>query len=918
MRKLLVFLLIISFLSLNLPVYAYTQIPAYLCEIGIKFFNQGNYAVALHEFNKALMAQPGYPLALEYIEKINQRTQLQPQTEITPPEKITPQTRADAIKEFLDKIEKGTPAVPAAAPIPPAEVPLPEGIKGVLPPQVLVLDENIKSLIQPLEIEQGKNLIIAGRNITRFLVTSPEVVTVEKKIPNEILLTGKDFGHTYIHIWDEGGRWTLEFLTMPAKPEGLTLEEEMRLAEERASTFKLRYSLYWSSYEKGRRIRTLERQSYGYSHWISLNGQTPYGNLDANLSVRSLRQTTDLNYINLALTEGSLGPFKDFTLRGFDYTPPFSNLTFSSASLRGVMLESPAFNKKIDYTVFWGREGGGRYGNLSPGLGKIKDSFLSGIDVDYSPFAKQNYGLTLIHGWGSDRPNDLNPYNYDMYADWNLDKLSFRYEIAHDSETFAHLFTTNFKLPKLKLTAEIRNTDKDFKTATTWGWRLGELGALLTLSSVPTEKLHIFSRLDVFQDRLYPSLENDNRWNEDLNWNASYAIDSLTSLRLDYTLQNELGRLGEFRYQSPAIGLNRTLEWFRKIYAFANFRHQEHKNFSSPSLDYLNEKASFGLRFPLIAELYYYFNKEYNWLDERYYSNHSRPEAMETGVDWSGQFFDSPFYGNARCMYRDEENAASSLSFLSGEDYLEGYAELSYRPNPDKELYCSARIRNVWAENPDVNKRLEADFNAGMRYTWDTGVRWESVGTIDGYVFNDLNADGLRQRDEPPIDGIKVWLGKDKSQLTDILGYYKFTKVKAKKAYVSIDTDTIPSGYILTCPQTQDAMIASGQAVRINFGLASRSEIMGMVFEDVDGDGQLGIKDLPVKGAVLILEDDTRTTTDETGKYFFRKVSVGKHTITLDLNSLPTIYLPKVPIFKEVDLSEGVSYNYNIPLKKAK
>jgi hypothetical protein len=253
---------------------------------------------------------------------------------------------------------------------------------------------------------------------------------------------------------------------------------------------------------------------------------------------------------------------------------------------------------------------------------------------------------------------------------------------------------------------------------------------------------------------------------------------------------------------------------------------------------------------------------------------------------------------------------------MSGEDYIEGYSEFTYRPSPDKEAYCSSRIRNVWADNPSVAKRIEADFSAGMRYVWDTGIRWEAVGNIDGYIFKDLNADGLRQRDEPPVEGIKIWLGKDKSQVTDILGYYKFSQVKAKKAYVNIDVTTIPPGFVLTVPVTQEVAITHHQTIRVNFGIASRSEIMGMVFEDIDGDGQFSLKDTGIKGAVLILEDGIQAVTDYTGRYFFRNLATGKHALKLDLNSLPPNYLPKVPIFKEIELFEGVSYNYNIPLKK--
>jgi hypothetical protein len=179
-----------------------------------------------------------------------------------------------------------------------------------------------------------------------------------------------------------------------------------------------------------------------------------------------------------------------------------------------------------------------------------------------------------------------------------------------------------------------------------------------------------------------------------------------------------------------------------------------------------------------------------------------------------------------------------------------------------------------------------------------------------------LNSDGLLERDEPPVKGIKIWLGKEKSCVTDILGYYQFANVKARKAYLNLDTSTIPAGFTLTVPAAQEAALSHGKAIRVDFGVASRSEITGIVFEDVDGDSKLGMKDLPVHGVVMVLEDGTRSVTDDLGRYFFRRAALGSHTLTLDLSSLPGQYIPTVPIFKDLELYEGVSYTYNIPLQK--
>lgn len=911
--------------SLILPVYPFSLMPEFLFELGLRFYQQGRYDEALYEFKKALLVKPDYEPALKYIQMIQEKEGMEP---LVIPEKIPVKekeiiSRAGAIKEMLDLIELEKEMISQRQPsfIPtPAGLPEVEAIpKKVIPVNIIRLDDSLSQILQPIEIEQGKSIVVVGKNIQRFLVTQPDILIVDKKSPDELLVTGKNIGYTYLHIWDDNGRWTTEWLGIFAKPEGPTYEEVMRREAEVARNFKLRYTLDWSSYESGRRISNFERSSYSYTHGLSLTGVTPYGNLDSSLTVQRLTKNTDLTYLTLGLIDGKIGPFKGFTLRGFDYSPYFSNLALPGITLRGAMLASPAFDNRLDYTAFWGRESGGRYGGLSPSMKKTLHSFLEGVNMNFSPVKQQNYKFTLVHGWGRDRSDFLNAYDYDLSGSWNFNKLGWGYEVANDSETFAHLFNARYTKPKLNLSAELRNIDKDFYSIIGRGWRAGELGGLFNLIYKPTEKLTMNSRLEAYQDRLYPAEDNHSRWNQDFSWNTSYQTTPDTSWGSSYTMQNKLGTISQYRYQSLGLHVSRKFKFLKDIYTYADYYHQENKNFSTPASDYINDQVYLGLRFSLPGKWYYYINNQLNWLNERYTATWAHPKVMETGLDWSEQFGRTPLSGSFRFTYHNEEDTLSNLSFLSGEDYIEGYSELTYRIADDKQVYGSCRMRNVWADNPAASKRIEASFNAGMRYLWDTGLRWDSVCNIEGYIFKDLNFDGLRERDEAPVEGIKLWLGKDKSAVTDIFGYYKFKNVRGRKAYVNLDTSTIPSGFVLTVPAKQEILIQHNRTLRLDFGIASRCEISGFVFEDVDGNGEYNYKDdKGIRGVVITLEDGSQAVTEENGRYSFTRVSAGEHTVTLDLNSLPVYYIPQTTLTKKITLFEGVTYNYNIPLQRAK
>lgn len=914
---LLVFSLFFSILITPQLAFAYSQIAAYLCEEGIKDFKTGNLSEAEEEFNRALIAEPGYPPAIYYLGLISGMSAKDSSNFNLPA--YSPSTRLDrqtTIEKALDQVKiKSAPQT--FIPEPSYQDQPTGGLVRKKSPTRYLLNDPSLSIQQPIEIQEGKYVIISGSNIKRFLVVQPELLYAEKLNDHEISVMAKGRGMASIVIWDDSGRTSIECTGIMPISDEPTLEETMRKEEQSMGNFKLRYNLDWYSYYTGRRLETIERQgNYSWIHNLRMEGATPYGLLDAGITERTFPTTTDMTYISAGLTNGKLGDFKGFNLRAGDYTTYSSNLAVPGVNLRGVYFSSPAFNNKLDYAVFWGKENGGRYGTLSTNY-KSLHSFVSGFNLNFTPVTWQNYKFSVAHGWGRDRQEYLKDYAYDFIGNWNFKNYGYSYEIASDTKNLAQLFTSRYNGKNLYVNLQLRDIDKQFVSITGSGWSQGEFGALLNLNYRPTDKLTFTQRVDIYRDRLYPAEDNPDRFNEDLDTTLTYKLDPLTSLEATYTLQNDLGKLSQVRYQSSGIGANRLFSIFGKeISTYVKYSHQDNKNFSAPALDYANEKFYAGLRFSVIGSLYFYFNRELNWLTERATGNRIRPNVTETGLDWYDRIGTSPFWGSMRFTYRDEERANSPLSFLSGEDYIEGYGELSFRPADGQEVYASARIRNIWKENSTATSRVEASFNVGMKLLWDTGLRWDAVSSIQGYVFKDYNSNGLLDRDEPPIFGIKVWLGKNKSQITDELGYFRFVNVRGKIAYVTLDTGTLPAGYMLTVPVTQEIPIANAAASKVYFGVTSRSEIRGMVFDDLNEDGEYSLGEKGVSGVAITLDGDKTMITGVDGNYAYSQAQPGDHELSADLNSIPVYYLPLVLLKKKFPLQEGESSVWNIPLRK--
>jgi hypothetical protein len=79
----------------------------------------------------------------------------------------------------------------------------------------------------------------------------------------------------------------------------------------------------------------------------------------------------------------------------------------------------------------------------------------------------------------------------------------------------------------------------------------------------------------------------------------------------------------------------------------------------------------------------------------------------------------------------------------------------------------------------------------------------------------------------------------------------------------------------------------------------------GLVYQDVDGDGQLGKADRPIDGAVLVIDDGIRTEVTRGGRFAFDSVRIGPHTVSLLIASLPDGAQVAGATVAEVELRRG-------------
>ena len=764
-----------------------------------------------------------------------------------------------------------------------------------------------------IQIAINEALIIEGESIKRYLVVDKRVINVERIDDKRIKVVAKNIGITFLHIWEQDRRWTFNVKVTP--PIFVSPKEERKLVYY-SEPFKFLYNAEWRSYYKGRRLGTMDRKTLSFDQWLGFYGETPYGVFDGSLRLAKYGNKIELTNYTLGLTDGNIFGFKDFNVRIFDIYKGFSQLSYPGELVKGILWESYAFNKKVSYSVIWGKEREAAYGYITPGVLAKRESYIEGVRLMFFPLENTRYSFNYARGYGSGRETYLKDSVYSFEFAHSRNGKHITSEIAYNEDSIAATVNSSFNIGKARFGVNFRDIEKNFTTITGRPADQGEIGALLSMSMDFSNNTHLSTSLDIYRDRYMfnPSKKRKPNFDWQFNINKMFSDNSSLSANIYYT--NDPGLSFPRRYLSIRTNYSKSIKLFngKRLSFFIGPSYQRSRNPLSKSSDYDIYNIFSGLRYYLTSNLSYYINYTYGWLTERIDGSKSSPFVWETGIDYYKKF-NPRWRGDFRFYYRDEEDTTSTHSFLAGEDSIEGSLRLTYSPVPDVEFFIDGRVRNVWAEEASTQKYIEGEIRLGLKSTFDLPFSFSPKGKISGFVFKDLNGDGKKDKDDSFISGVKIKIGK-KEVVTDRTGHFSM-QIRAKKVVVSVDPQSLPSGYVFTTPSNLEVEIENGVEKTLEFGVTTNSGIYGVVFYDANGNNKFDDADVPIRG-VSVSIGKKAVVTDSEGRYFFRGLRKGEYSLFFDINTVPLKYIPSVPIKKAIELSEGVNYLYNIPftLKK--
>ncbi|HBR13989.1 MAG TPA: hypothetical protein DD723_00390 [Candidatus Omnitrophica bacterium] len=787
-----------------------------------------------------------------------------------------------------------------------------ELLKG---PKVVYLNDELWTT-QPktlLRVELNSSVVLEGRHIERSLIVIPGFIEIERVDRDRIKIIAKKRGSTFVHVWDDTGRWTLDTeVIFPAALAAIKVREKE--AEEMAEPFRINYSSDWGTFYRGQEVASMERESLNLLQRIGMTGETPYGDFDSSVIYNKFEESTELTGYTVGLSDGQIGNFENFNIRGGDTSKVFSPLSVPGQYVRGILFESKAFEKNIEYIYMHGKDRQ-TFGFTSPSILEERQSFVEAARVTLFPKNENQYSINFARGYGSARKPFLKERVFSVEGQRKIKNTLVTSELAYDEDTLAHTAGTHYKGNNYDLNISARNIDKDFATITSLPSNRGEVGGIIS-GDWRVKNLTVDSSLDLYRDKFLSNPDHPEALNLDFSSSAEMVVTPNDRWRNSLYYIDTPGELSPRNNLRLHTNYSKKLKWLRgrDLNTFVGATYQRSRFDLSPSSEYDRYSLSSGLNFSLIKNLNYFLNYEYSLVDELLSGDQLKPHVMNTGLNYSRSLTES-WTGNAALTYRNEDDTDGLNSFLAGEDSLIGSLGTTFRPSEDFEFFIDGRLRNVWAEGMNNSAFNEMDIRAGVRTSWETPFSWNPKGVVEGVVFEDNNGNMKQDQGEEGIRDVRIKIG-NREAVTDPQGHYE-TTIRAKRVQVGVDIETIPDGYVFSTPVSTEVGIIPHKRQNVDFGLTTHSSIYGVIFYDKDQNGKPDPGDEFISRTKIVLDDMEAEISDFEGTYFFKNIQPGKHTITIDLNSLPMEFLPLIKLKNEIDVSEGTTYIFHVPLKKS-
>jgi len=284
----------------------------------------------------------------------------------------------------------------------------------------------------------------------------------------------------------------------------------------------------------------------------------------------------------------------------------------------------------------------------------------------------------------------------------------------------------------------------------------------------------------------------------------------------------------------------------------------------------------------------------------------------------------------------------STTTDLNGDFVFTDLPAGTYTVDVDEETLPDDELPRDWECTTD-NEPWTVTVDPGEAVSQTFGYDYPS-GDIQGYVFWDVNVNGVWEADEELLADVVVNLqtptGSILSDTTGNEGDFAFLYLPVGTYVLDVDEDTLPPynddqpWFNTTDNEPLSVALEPDEVFNVAFGYAFTvplGSISGIVFWDLEGDGVYDPgEDLLLAAVRVELQDEfgvmiTETFTNEDGEYLFPDLEAGDYILDVDETTLPREADPEDwyctnppeprPVTLEAgeDRTEDFGYRYSLP-----
>ncbi len=816
---------------------------------------------------------------------------------------------------------------------------LPAPVRPALQGRDPAASEKLK--VQNYSVEAGKTITIPTEGLERSLAMNPTPIFIQQEKPGEMIIEGKQPGATLILLWESAGVRSIRITVTVPKAE---IETRKKMDRERSPlyqsqkkrAFKFFYDTRYSFQNDGRELAKVSEVRRVGDHQMGLKGLTPFGQLKGNLLMQYRKDVTTGGGVTMPM-DAKMGLYdtKLPHVQNMDGVvgTQFVNADqygFPGARIQGVSLAPSVMRLEkgeahsVHPFFFVGHERDGSSIDSPAGIRnrEIKNKY-AGAGAQYFLWKQNKISAAAYHRW-SGPPEARADSNADVGLDLGRGPVRLTAEMGTDDKEQAALNTV-LLLNTEKFSVENRwvNVEKDYRTVTGSVAGSGQLGYTLYAGWYPPESsVRAYLDSSLLRSRTSPS--NHPRFKNDyaktfsprLEWSApsgataqfgaSYedqrAFSSpLIRKRLDGRFSKDF-YLGRPFLDNIGFFTTGSLESFRKAV-------------DSPGFNANRSGAGAGMNMSLLSGLSLLVQYTVYKLSEREPlppGKRTYPGQFVFQIDYGRQL--SPLPGTLRVgvRYTNEEDTFNKVQqpFLQ-QDRIEGNAGLYFRISPETSVFVDSRavtLKSIVGEAPQA----EFSLVTGLRTSMLSPFRIPQKGKVEGYVFKDINANGVRDPEEPGLAGFQISIAGGPSKRTDEKGFYRL-RVKEGKWVVTANGQ-VPEGWFFSTVSQQAMELLPGEVQTVHFGVSAQIQVRGRVYLDLNHNNFFDVGDIPMSGIGLKMTSGQRGQTSGEGFYSIFRVLPGANQVRIDLDSLPSGYRTLSPTEKSFDAAAGDVVTYDIVL----